>query len=82
MIKTPEKIRNTVINTVRLIRFHNFKVMGNSINNYHLPLKESFLNLKLKTSLNIAKESMSSYLFNDDYQYKWECINGLNITTG
>ena len=46
---------------------NSFKVMGNSVNNFHLQLKESLLILKLKPSLNIAKESMPLYLFNDDY---------------
>ena len=44
----------------------NFKIMGNSINNYHLQLKESLLILKLKPLLNKAKESMPLYLFNED----------------
>ena len=45
----------------------NFKIMGNSVNIYFLQLKESFLILKLKPSLNIVKESMPLYLFDNDY---------------
>ena len=45
----------------------NFKIMGNSVNNYFLQLKESLLISKLKPSLNVAKESMSLYLFDNDF---------------
>ena len=45
----------------------NFKIMGNSLNNYFLQLKESLLILKLKSSLNVAKESMLLYLFDNDF---------------
>ena len=45
----------------------NFKIMGNSVNNYFLQLKESLLILKLKPSLNVAKESMPLYLFDNDF---------------
>ena len=45
----------------------NFKIMGNSVGNYFLQLKESLLILKLKPSLNVAKESMSLYLFDNDF---------------
>ena len=44
-----------------------FKIMGNSINNYFLQLKESLLILKLKPSLNVAKESTALYLFDNDF---------------
>ena len=44
----------------------NFKIMGNSVNNYFLQLKESLLILKLKPVLNVAKESMPLYLFDND----------------
>ena len=43
-----------------------FSMVGNAVNNYHLLLKESLLILKLKPSLNIAKESMPLYLFEND----------------
>ena len=46
----------------------NFKIMGNSVNNYFLQLKESLLILKLKPSLNVAKESMPLYLLDNDFQ--------------
>ena len=45
----------------------NFKIMGNSVGNYFLQLKESLLILKLKPSLNVAKESMPLYLFDNDF---------------
>ena len=45
----------------------NFKIMGNSVNNYFLQLKESLLILKLRPTLNVAKESMLLYLFDNDF---------------
>ena len=45
---------------------NNFKVLGNATNNFHLQLKESLLILKMKSSLNVAKESMPLYLFDND----------------
>ena len=45
----------------------NFKIMGNTVNNYFLQLKESLLILKLKPSLNVVKESMQLYLFDNDF---------------
>ena len=45
----------------------NFKIMGNSVNIYFLQLKESLLILKLKPSLNVAKESMTLYLFDNGF---------------
>ena len=45
----------------------NFKIMVNSVNNYFLQLKESLLISKLKPLLNVAKESMSLYLFDNDF---------------
>ena len=44
----------------------NFKIMGNSVNNYFLQLKESLLILKLKPLINVAKDSMSLYSFDND----------------
>ena len=44
----------------------NFKIMGNSVNNYFLQLKESLI-LKLKPSLNIAEEMMPLYLFDNGF---------------
>ena len=43
-----------------------FSLIGNATNNYHLKLKESLVILKFKPSLNIAKESMPLYLFEND----------------
>ena len=45
----------------------NFKIMGDSMNNYFLKLKEPLLILKLKPLLNAAKESMPLYLFHNDF---------------
>ena len=39
---------------------------GSASNNFHLKLKESLLILKLKPSLNVAKELMPLYLFDCD----------------
>ena len=47
-------------------RLDSFQVLGNAVNNFHLQLKESLLILKMKPSLNIAKESMPLYLFDND----------------
>ena len=44
----------------------NFKIMGDSVNNYFLQLKESLLILKLKPLINVAKDSMSLYSFDND----------------
>ena len=47
-------------------RYDNFQVLGNAVNNFHLQLKESLLILIKKPSLNIAKEPMLLYLFDND----------------
>ena len=43
-----------------------FTLIGNASNNFHLKLKERRLILKLKPSLNVVKESMPLYLFDND----------------
>ena len=43
-----------------------FSLVRNAANKYHLKLKESLLILKMKTSLNVAKESMPLHLFEND----------------
>ena len=43
-----------------------FTLSGSASNNFHLKLKESLLILKLKPSLNVPKESMPLYLFDND----------------
>ena len=43
-----------------------FSLIGNATNNYHLKLKESLVILKVKLSVNIAKESLPLYLFEND----------------
>ena len=49
-----------------LTSIDNFSILGNAMNNYHLSLKESLLIVKLKPSLNVAKESIPLYLFYND----------------
>ena len=48
-------------------RTDNFEIMGNSVNSYFLQLKELLLILKLKPSLNVSKESLPLYLFDNDF---------------
>ena len=43
-----------------------FSLVGNVANKYHLKLKESLLTLKMKPSVNVAKESMPLHLFEND----------------
>ena len=43
-----------------------FSLTANATNNYHLRSKESLVTLKFKPPLNIAKESMPLYLFEND----------------
>ena len=43
-----------------------FTLIGSVSNNFHLKLKESLLILKLKLSLNMARESMPLCLFDND----------------
>ena len=50
-----------------LISIDNFSRLGNAMNNYHLSLKDSLLILKLKPSLNVAKESIP--LFDNDSEH-------------
>ena len=48
-------------------RLDNFKVLGNAVSNFHLQLKILKI-LKMKPSLNIARESILLYLFDNDYK--------------
>ena len=41
-------------------------LIGSASNNFHLKLKESLLILKLKSLLNVSKESMPLYLSDND----------------
>ena len=43
-----------------------FSFAGNTVNKYHLKLKESLLILKMKPLFNVAKESMPLHLFEND----------------
>ena len=43
-----------------------FTLSGSASNSFHLKLKESLLILKIKPSLNVPKESMPLYLFDND----------------
>ena len=47
----------------------NFSILGNAMNNYHLSLKESLLIFIQKPSLNVAKESIPLYLFDNDSEH-------------
>ena len=52
------------------------------MNKYHLSLKESLLILKLKPSLNVTKEPIPLYLFDNDseyYYYYYYYIQGSEI---
>ena len=46
-----------------------FSLIGNAANKYHLKSKDFFFILKLKTSLNVAKESMLLYLLQNGSQF-------------
>ena len=48
-------------------RLDDFKVLGNAVSNFHLQLKILKI-LKMKPSLNIARESILLYLFDNDYK--------------
>ena len=52
-----------------LASIDNFSILGNAMNNHLLSLKESLLILKLKPSLNVAKESIPLYLFDNDSEH-------------
>ena len=43
-----------------------FSLVGNTTSEYHVKLKESLLILKMKPSLNVAKEPMPLHLFEND----------------
>ena len=43
-----------------------FTLIGGASNNFHLKLKKSLLILNLKLSLNVAKESIPLYLFDNN----------------
>ena len=43
----------------------NFSILGNAMNNYDLSSLKELLILKLKPSLNVAKESIPLYLFDN-----------------
>ena len=47
----------------------NFSILGNAMKTYHPPLKESHSIFKLKPSLNVAKESIPLYLFDNDSEH-------------
>ena len=44
----------------------NLEIVRTAVNDFHLKLKKSLLVLKMKPCLNIAQESMSLYLFDND----------------
>ena len=56
--KDATAIRNHCRSLDNLASTDNFSILGNAMNKYHLPLKESLLIFKLKPSLNVAKEPL------------------------
>ena len=58
-----------------------FSLVGNAANKYHLKLKESLLILKMKPSLNVAKESMPLYLFEMTHNSVWKYQFNLTMVT-
>ena len=52
-----------------LVSIDNFSILGNVMNNYHLPLKEFLLIFKLKPSLIVAKESVPLHLFDNESEH-------------
>ena len=56
-------------NLDHLASIDNFSILGNAMNNYYLSLKESPLVSKLKPSLNVTKESIPLYLFDNDSEH-------------
>ena len=74
LTEKPSEYNDKVVTTIRKHCHQNnhqadnscFTLIGSASNNFHLKLKESLLILKLKPSLNVAKESMPFYLFDND----------------
>ena len=74
LIEKPSKYNDQDANAIRKHCHQNnhqadsscFTLIGSASNNFYLKLKESLLIPKLKQSLNVAKESMSLYLFDND----------------
>ena len=64
--KDATAIRKHCYNHVHTADTSCFSLVGNAANKYHLKLKESLLILKMKPSLNVAKESMPLHLFEND----------------
>ena len=75
-ILTEKNLKHTEIDSAAIRKhFHNhghtadisyFSLVGNAATKYYLRLKESLLILKMKPSLNVAKESMPLHLFEND----------------
>ena len=63
MLPLLESIVTTIV--IQLI-YLVFSLVENAANKYHLKLKESLLIFKMKLSLNVAKESIPLYLFEND----------------
>ena len=64
--KDANTIRKHCHSLDHLASIDNFSILGNAMNNYHLPLKESLLILKLKPSFNVTKELIPLYPFDND----------------
>ena len=54
----------------------NFEIVGITVNDFHLKLKESLLILKMKPCLNIAQKLMPIYLFDNGF---WNAIGKESI---
>ena len=67
--KDAAAIRKHCHSLYHLASIDNFSILGNAMNNYHLSPKESLLILKLKPSLNVTKESIPLYLFDNDSKH-------------
>ena len=64
--KDPTAIRKHCHSLDYLANIDNFSILRNAMNNCHLLLEESLLIFELKPSLNVAKESIPVYLFDND----------------
>ena len=64
--KDATAIRKHSHNENHLCENSNFKIIGSASNGFFLKLKESFLITKFKPTLNIAKEPLPIYIFEND----------------
>ena len=67
--KDANTIRKHCHSLDHLASIDSFSILGNAMNNYHLSRKESLLIFKLKPLLDVAKESIPLYLFDNDSEH-------------